>query len=192
MFSNHDAGLLLRATPGGAVVNNLVYANGGPGIAVGVGDPRPTTGALVMNNTVFANGGWGIVIGSSTAASTGAMIRNNILQQNVRGGITAAPRAVPGLMVAFNINTDGYGDGVSPEPTDLAVDPQFVAPAGADGVLGTDAISDDDFRVQPTSPAIDAGSAPAAELGISGSAVAGRSGDEGIVDLGYHSGADDR
>jgi hypothetical protein len=92
-------------------------------------------------------------------------------------------------MVAFNINTDGYGDGVSPEPTNLAVDPQFIAPAGADGVLGNDAFADDDFRVQPTSPAIDAGSAPAAELGISGSAVAGRSSDEDIVDLGYHYGA---
>jgi hypothetical protein len=55
---------------------------------------------------------------------------------------------------------------------------------------GLPAFADDDFRVQPTSAAIDAGSAPAAELGISGSALAGRSVDEGIVDLGYHYGAD--
>lgn len=191
VFSNRDAGLLLRATPGAAVVNNLVYANGGPGIAVGVGDPRPATETLVMNNTIFANGGWGIVVGSGTVASTGTMVRNNILQQNVRGGVTATTGAVPGLIVAYNINTDGYGDGVSPEPTDLAVDPQFTAPAGADGVLGNDAFADDDFRVQAISAAIDAGSAPATELGISGSAVSGRSGDEGIVDLGYHYGADE-
>ena len=179
VFSNRDAGLLLRATPGAAVVNNLVYANGGAGIAVGVGDQRPTTAALVMNNTIFANGGWGILVGSGTAASTGTMIRNNILRQNVRGGISATPGALPDLMVGFNINSDGYGDGVSPEPTDLSVDPQFVAPAGNDGVLGNDAFADDDFRLQPTSPAIDAGSAPAAELGISGSAVAGRTDDVG-------------
>ena len=192
VFSNRDAGLLLRATPGAAVVNNLVYANGGAGIAVGVGDPRPTTAALVMNNTIFANGGWGILVGSGTAASTGTMIRNNILQQNVRGGISATTGAVPDLVVAFNINTDGYGEGVSPEPTDLSVDPQFVAPAGADGVLGNDAFADDDFHVHPTSAAINAGSAPAAELGISGSVVAGRTDDEGIVDLGYHHGAGDQ
>ena len=64
VFSNRDAGLLLRTSPDAAAVNNLVYANGGPGIAVGVGDSRPTTDTLVMNNTIFANGSWGIVIGS--------------------------------------------------------------------------------------------------------------------------------
>lgn len=188
VFSNRDAGLLLRTSPDAAAVNNLVYANGGPGIAVGVGDSRPTTGTLVMNNTIFANGSWGIVIGSGSAASTGTMIRNNILQQNVHGGITATSAALPGLTVEFNINNDGYGDNVTAS-TDLTVDPQFVAPAGADGVLGNDQFADDDFRVQPNSPAIDAGSAPAAELGISGSAVLELTGDEGIVDLGYHYGA---
>jgi hypothetical protein len=105
--------------------------------------------------------------------------------------VTGAPGALPELEVAFNINTDGYGDGISPDPTDQAVDPQFSAPAGPDGVLGNDGFADDDFRVQSTSPAIDAGSAPAAELGISGTAVAGGSGDEGIVDLGYHYGTDE-
>ena len=62
----------------------------------------------------------------------------------------------------------GTATSVSPAPTDLTVDPQFVEPAGIDGVLGNDKFADDDFRVQPTSAAIDAGSAPAVELGISG------------------------
>ena len=192
VFSNRDAGMLLRASPDAAAVNNLVYANGGPGIAVGVGDSRATTGTLVMNNTIFGNGNWGIVVGSGSVASTGTMIRNNILQQNIRGGITATSGALPGLTVEFNINTDGYDDKVSPAPTDLTVDPQFVGPAGIDGVLGNDKFDDDDFRVQPASAAIDAGSAPAVELGIRGSVVAGQPKDDGIVDLGYHYGADDQ
>ena len=73
-----------------------------------------------------------------------------------------------------------------PDATDLSDDPQLATPVGADGVLGEEGFADDDFHLQPTSPAIDAGSATAAELGITGSAVAGRATDEGMVDLGYH------
>jgi hypothetical protein len=40
--------------------------------------------------------------------------------------------------------------------------------------------------VSPTRPAIDAGSATAAALGITGSAVTGVACDAGIVDLAYH------
>ncbi len=189
VFSNRDAGILVRATPGAALVNNLVYGNGGPGIAVGLGDSRPTADAVVTNNTIVGNGNWGIAVGSGTAPSIGTGIRNNILHENVVGGVAAAPGALPGLEIAFNINTDGYDQGVFPEPTDQDADPQFVAPAGADGVLGSEGFADDDFHLEPSSPAIDAGSAPAADLGISGSAVAGRTDDEGIVDLGYHYGA---
>jgi hypothetical protein len=190
VFSNRDAGILLRATPGAAVQNNLIYANGGAGIAVGVGDPRPTPDARLTNNTLFANGGWGIAVGSGAAPSIGTAIRDNILAENGLGGVAAAPGALPGLDVAFNINTDGYGEGVSPGPTDLAVDPRLVAPAGADGRLGSEGFADDDFHLQPDSPAIDAGSAPAAELGVTGAAIAGRTTDDGLVDLGYHYGAD--
>lgn len=192
VFSNRDAGILLRATPGAAVANNLVYANGGPGVAVGLGDPRPAPDARLTNNTIFGNGGWGIAVGSGATPSTGTEIRDNILHQNVTGGVTAAPGALPGLSVAFNVNTDGYGQGVSAGESNLDVDPRLVVPAGADGVLGSEGFADDDFHLQPSSPAIDAGSAPAAELGVTGSAVAGRTDDEGIVDLGYHYGADAR
>ena len=78
-----------------------------------------------------------------------------------------------------------------PEATNFADDPELVAPAGTDGMLGGEGFADDDFHLQPTSPAIDAGSATAAELGITGSAVAGHGTDEGIVDLGYHYGVED-
>ena len=55
------------------------------------------------------------------------MIRNNIQQQNVHGGITATSAALPGLTVEFNINNDGYGDDVTAS-TDLTVDPSLSLP----------------------------------------------------------------
>jgi hypothetical protein len=182
---------VLRAAPGAEVTTNLVYANAGPGIAISVDDLRPSPGARLTNNTIFGNGEWGILIGSGATPSTGTLIRDNILQHNVGGGIAAEVGALPDLVIAFNDNADGYGPGVFPEATNFADDPQLVAPAGADGLLGGEGFADDDFHLQPTSPAIDAGSATAAELGITGSAITGRSADEGIVDLGYHYAVDD-
>jgi nitrous oxidase accessory protein NosD len=191
VFSNGDAGIVLRAAPGAEVTNNLVYANAGPGIAISVDDPRPSPGARLTNNTIFGNGEWGILVGHGATPSTGTQIRNNVLQHNVGRGIAVEVGALPDLVIAFNDNADGYGPGVFPEATNFTDDPQLVAPAGADGLLGGAGFADDDFHLQPTSPAIDAGSATAAELGITGSAVAGRGTDEGIVDLGYHYGGDD-
>jgi hypothetical protein len=109
-----------------------------------------------------------------------------VVRGNRRGGIAARSAALLGLMIGFNLNDDGYSEGVPPGASDLAADPSFVAPAGADGVLGSEGFADDDFHLQATSPAIDAGSATAADLGISGSAVAGPAEDQGTVDLGYH------
>lgn len=189
VFSNRAAGILLRAAPGAVVSNNLVYANGGSGIGIGLDDSRPSAGAVLTNDTLFGNGSWGIDIGSGDVASTGTTIRDNVLRQNTPGGIQAAPGALAVLTVAFNINTDGHGAGVFPDATNLDVDPQLVAPAGADGILGGAGYADDDFHLGPDSPAIDAGSAPAADLGITGAAEAGETSDEGIVDLGYHYGA---
>jgi parallel beta-helix repeat protein len=193
VFSNREAGILLRQAPDAAVVNNLVYANGNDGIAVGLGTPLPAADALLMNNTLYANAGWGVAIGSPGAPAIGVTVVDNILQLNQRGGIAATVDSLPGLMISFNLNTDGYADGVLPGAHDFAADPRFVAPAGADGVLGGEGFADDDFHLRasdPPSPAIDAGSGPAAGLGITGSAVAGQTVDQGIVDLGYHYGAD--
>ena len=189
VFSNGDAGIVLRAAPGAEVTNNLVYANGGPGIAISVDDLRPSPGARLTNNTIYANADWGILIGSGATPSTGTLIRDNVLQHNVGGGIAVEAGSLPDTLIAFNDTPDGYGPGLFPEASNLDDDPQLVAPAGSDGQLGGAGFADDDFHLQPTSPAVDAGSAPAAELGITGSAIAGQTTDEGIVDLGYHYGA---
>src|SRR6185369_17570579 len=152
---------------------------------------RPAAGTVLMNNTLYANGKWGIAIGSPDAASTGVIIRDNILQRNAHGGISAKPQSLAGLVIGFNVNDDSYGDGVVPSATDISADPEFVEPAGADGVLGGEGLADDDFHVQTASPAVDAGSATAAELGVTGSAVAGVASDVGVVDIGYHYAAAD-
>lgn len=136
VVSNREAGMLLRDAPGAMVTNNLVYANGSHGLAIGVDTTRPAVGTVLMNNTLYANGKWGIAIGSSDAASTGVIIRDNILQHNAHGGISAKPQSLAGLVIGFNVNDDSYGDGVLPAATDISADPEFVGPAGADGVLG--------------------------------------------------------
>jgi hypothetical protein len=189
LFSNREAGILVRDAAGVSIVNNLIYAIRNDGISVGGGGALPSSDALLMNNTLYANAGWGVTLGAFAAPATGTVIQNNILQENQRGGIAAGVGSMLGLGLAFNLNDDGYADDVLPGTTDLVGDPSFVTPVGPDGVLGDDGFADDDFHLQPTSPAIDAGSATAAELGIDGSAVAGRTTDDGLIDLGYHYGA---
>jgi parallel beta-helix repeat protein len=193
VFSHGEAGILLRDAPDAAIVNNLIYDNRNDGIAIGLGTALPAPGTRILNNTIYANGGWGITIGSSAAPSTGTEIFNNILDRNGSGGVAAKLNSLPGLTIGYNLNNDGYSHEVAPSVTDFTAAPRFVAPAGGDGVLGAGGFEDDDFHLQggePRSSAIDAGSATAAELGITGSAVAGLAADEGIVDLGFHYGAD--
>ncbi len=189
VFSNREAGVLLRDAPGAAVVNNLVYANRNDGIAVGLGGVLPSANAVLRNNTVYGNAGWGIAIGNALAPSTGAMIEDNILQDNGRGGVAASVDSLLGLTVGFNLNDDGVGEGIEPAASDFSADPQFISPAGSDGILGGLGFADDDFHVGAASPVIDVGSGSAAALGITGSVIAGQTGDPGVVDLGYHYGA---
>jgi hypothetical protein len=108
----------------------------------------------------------------------------------VHGGVAAERNSRVDLAIDFNLNNDGYEPSIPVSSTDFEGDPRFVAAAGADGILGGAGFEDDDLHLQPGTPARDAGSAPAAELGISGSAVAGQDSDTGIVDVGFHYGAD--
>lgn len=154
VFDNRDAGILLRAAPSAAITNNLVYANGGPGIAAGLGI-GPDDATQIDRNTIFGNGGWGLVLGQRQVPTTAVAVRDNIIDQNVRGGLAAVEDAVAGLTVERNVNTGGYGNGVPPGADDFDADPLFVDPDGADGILGGDGYADDDFRLQPGSPASD-------------------------------------
>jgi hypothetical protein len=190
IFSSGESGILLRDAPGVSIVNNLIYDNGNDGIAVGVGTVLPSPNAMLSNNTVYSNAGWGVTIGTIDTPSTGTTILNNILDRNGQGGVAADLGSLVGLTIGFNLNNDGYSHEVTPSVTDFQANPRFVDPPGADGALGGDGFEDDDFHLDPASAAVDAGSAPAASLGLTGSAVAGLDADEGIVDLGFHYGAE--
>ena len=194
VFGNGQAGVLLRNAHELAVVGNLIYANGNDGISVGVGrtGPLASPNTLLMNNTLYGNGGWGVTIGTTRDPSLGTRLLNNIIEGNARGGVGAELSSQAELTVAFNLNNDGYSSGIQPSATDFQAEPRFADPAGADEHLGGAGYADDDFHLlggddpYTRSAAIDAGSATAIELGITGSAVAGMEGDEGVVDLGYH------
>ena len=154
--------------------------------------PAEPPARRLTNNTIFGNSEWGILIGRGATPSTGTLIRDNILQHNVGGGIAAEVGALPDLGHRVQRQCRWLRPRrVSRRRRISPTTRSSSTPAGTDGLLGGEGFADDDFHLQPTSPAIDAGSATAAELGITGSAVAGRSADEGIVDLGYHYGVDD-
>ena len=212
LFSNGEAGLLLRGAPTSSVINNLVYANTRFGIAVGTGDNTTIASpdAVIASNTIYHNGQFGIVIGTAPVdtngvplpQSPGALIVDNALQGNGfnvtgnedGGGIGVASGSLRGLVTGFNLNPDGYGDGIRVSPYDRFVDPAFVDPDGPDNILGGNGYEDDDFHLQQTpadqrSPGIDAGSGTAADIGITGSCLQGAGTDSGVIDVCYHYGA---
>jgi hypothetical protein len=189
VFSNGQGGILLRNAFGVEIVNNLIYVNANDGIGVGVGTMLPSPQAMILNNTIYANDGWGVTIGTAGAPSEGTVISNNIIDRNGLGGIAAQLESLARLDIGFNLNNDGYSHEVTPSVTDFRADPRFVDPSGPDDILGGAGFADDDFLLDPASAAIDAGSATAVELGITGSAVVGLDADEGIVDMGFLYGA---
>ena len=154
VFSSREAGILLRAAPNATVINNLVYANGRAGIVAGLGY-APTDVTDISRNTFFANGRGGLTLGEHSVTSTGTTVRNNIINENLVAGLTVVENATVSLTVERNVNTDGYSENVTPGETDIDADPLFVDPDGPDGILGEQGFADDDFRLQPGSPAID-------------------------------------
>lgn len=210
IFSNDMTGITLRNSPDFTVFNNLIYRNRDQGLAVGTAD-QPSPRVVVVNNTFFGNERWGIDIGSAGVASEEAMIVNNILMLNgegnqgigVRNETALLTRSTCGYIAGFNVMPDRYGPNTPRNVYDIDADPLFANPVtGPDGVLGgrrdaggalIDNSVDDDFTLRQTgaarvSPAIDAGYATVATVGISGSTSSDGSPDTGILDAGYHYG----
>jgi parallel beta-helix repeat protein len=193
-------GVLVRSASDILVINNLIYTNTEDGVAVGTGRRRALD-VTVLNNTLYENGGMGIRIGDSDAVSSGALVLNNIASGNFVSGIGVAAPSACGYVAGYNL-VHGVKPYAPSTPVnaayDLVADPMFVDPAGADGVVGwalvsgvlVDRSADDDFRLRrrhgEASPAIDAGYAAAAALGIEGVAGEGDTADADAVDLGYH------
>ena len=158
---------------GGTLQNNLVYANSSQGIEV-------YGSTLLLNDTVYQTSGDAVYVGASV---NNLQLRNNILWTTSGYDLEVPSSSQNGFVSDFNLlyvtgtgqvgswqgsakatlqawQTATLGDGNS-----LSLDPKFVNPAGADGILGyatgSDG-SDDNFHLQSTVGSVKgASSAPA-------------------------------
>lgn len=198
VVSNLQTGVRVERARDLLVVNNLLYDNRQHGIALSPGGTGSgmTRRVAVVNNTIYANAGWGLVLGSESAPAPQTLALNNVFQLNGLGGTSMTSESTCGYVSGFNLTLDGYGYKTPASGYDVFATPRFVDPAGPDGVLGGDGFADDDFHLrQPSSgdahrsAAVDAGSAPATEIGLTGSTATSGVPDTGTVDIGFHYGA---
>lgn len=142
--------------------NNVAYRNRAMGLTVANWDqgyPHPIHDIDIINNTVYENGWegypYGGGIGVEAEEARAITVRNNLVSHNRHGQIFDRVGG-PTICIDHNLS-----DGLLRAPQEtigqhaLQGDPKFVAPEQAD------------FHLQPTSPALAAGSpenAPAADF----------------------------
>jgi polygalacturonase len=152
------AGISLASEDGGLVrdvwiYNNLVYDNQTNGLEIGdwgeFGVPRrPVERITFVNNTVYNNGstGWGAGFYNANSDVTAIVVRNNVYSQNATAQMINESRA--SLTVDHNLIDGTQEDAHAVNGSDYVEgDPLFLDASRAD------------FRLQGSSPAIDAGSA---------------------------------
>ena len=177
LTGNRRYGIYLRKLTGVMLRDSDIYANNRGGIGL-----TRSTGTISFV-TVYGNRD-----GVRSSRST-LTFRDSVVAMNDRHGFRArSTDAITLTHTVFGLN--GRGD-VSPEAlsggtgVQTATDPLLVDPDGADDTLGGESWEDDDLALSLSSPAIDAGSDLAANLGVTGSATGGPP-DVGIADLGAH------
>jgi parallel beta-helix repeat protein len=182
VFDNPGDGIRLQDSADVVVFNNLVTYNGQTGIVI-AGQRSGSPDAVVLHNTVALNGLRGLTVGTSAAASPRALLRNNIVFQNGPPGalnirVITTPRSDLGYDADYNLVFPANYDPVNLRgPSDLAVSPDFVD------------LTASDFRLNPSSLAIDAGDdslAPVYRSPLRNRTTTGRGPDGGRIDLGYH------
>lgn len=163
--------------------NNLIVDNGRRGAAF-VGDLTGSKRPQLINNTIARNIDRGVFIGENGAASSGATLRNNIIQDNGgsqnRANLQIDDGSLGDFDSAFNlVFPPRYNPSDLEHDTDVNADAQFVdAPEG-------------DYHLdQGSSPAIDAGDSDLdgdllRALRVGSTDPDGRP-DIGDLDLGYH------
>ncbi|HYN87187.1 MAG TPA: choice-of-anchor Q domain-containing protein [Ardenticatenaceae bacterium] len=123
---------------GTMTLTNSIFSGNWSGLGGGIATTGVTT---LIHVTVFANTGGGLL----DESSTGTTVRNSVFWQNHGGEIVTT---VVDPTVEYSLVEFGY-----PGTGNINADPRFVDVAGADDEIGT---VDDDLRLQPGSPAIDA------------------------------------
>lgn len=179
----HGGTVDIRGTGSRRFINCLLTANsaankGGAIRASGNTDSRAEQALAVVNCTFFGN-----TAPTYFQASGPALIVNCLFH---RALVTEAANTSREIEAGPEVKVLATLHGQAPtEDTPAAAirDPLFVMPLGRDGILGTD---DDDFRLSPGSPAIDAG------VAISDPLMATRDLDgnpriiNGIIDMGAY------
>jgi hypothetical protein len=166
IYNNNKSGILFSQGQGNSITNATIYKNVQDGYKT---SPANTANQTLINSIIALNGAEGI---DDRCLCTNHAF--NILWMNTRD---FDPSDTPG-----------------PAPTEIMMDPLFVNPNGPDGMLGGVQGEDDDFRYRQTaagdgqdSPAVNAGSAAAANLGLDGKTTRSDNvPDMGRVDIGYH------
>ena len=135
------------------VRNNIIYGNqAGSGIVV----RRTMRGVKIYHNTIVGNGGDGIQAGYTATGGTAEDIEifNNIIGNTQAGGayqINVNPAVAINVSLSNNLYFPGQALNNVSDPSPVVDDPQFVDAAN------------NDYHLQVTSPAIDAGM----DLGLS-------------------------
>jgi len=184
---NSGDGIRVQDSASVLIFDNLIYGNGGAGVAI-AGAVSGSPNADVINNTIVGNQVRGLTVGTSTRASPGAFVHNNIFQDNgqdVSIKVFApppsnVPNSTVGYQADFNlVLPSAYLPSTIEGRHDIALDAQFVnADAG-------------DFHLRSTSPAIDAGDSLNGMPDLRAilrtmTTTGGGACDKSALDLGYH------
>ncbi len=163
IYSN-GVGILMVAFGATAIANNLVYANSSAALRVtGSGPITVRSNTLVQSGSGQAvditSGGTGVTLGDNiivaSAGATGVRVDPNA--QATFASDTNLFHTTGGASVGVwqNVTRTSLSDWRNASFTDgesIAGDPLFVSPAGADGVIGFDALlgdgRDDNFHLQ--------------------------------------------
>jgi hypothetical protein len=160
------SGINMDGGVNGVIRNNLLYDNHASGVSLyRIDAAAGASGNLVVNNTIVnaADGRWCINIADG---STGTTVRNNILYNlhAFRGAIVIDDASRPGFASDYNSLMDRLspdGDATILDLADwqaLGYDAHSFVATPADHFL----VPGSDFRLLPTSPAVDAGTAGSA------------------------------
>ena len=178
IYSNGDLGITgVGQGNVSQITHNIVYANVSGGMEF-----TSSINISILNNTIYQLSGSGIrldVNQTGFTTSTPFLVENNIIQVGSGNAYVFDDLSFPAVIADYNdIFVSGSGgigsvagrafttdaSWVAETALDahsIYTDPKLVNPAGADGLLGysggVDHGADDNFKVQSTSPTIDAG-----------------------------------